>query len=102
MGIRSTNGVNDHLVALAHKGYIRRDEMKTRGIVLVNEVGESVARVAAQKNTAMLLEFAKLLDAVEGYLGRDSDKVPPVVVPLSTLATVAQEARSFLGQESTS
>ncbi|CAB4154680.1 LexA repressor, DNA-binding domain containing protein [uncultured Caudovirales phage] len=35
IGIRSTNGVSDHLVALERKGYIVRSEMKSRGIVLV-------------------------------------------------------------------
>jgi repressor LexA len=30
MGIRSTNGVNDHLRALERKGYLRREDMKSR------------------------------------------------------------------------
>lgn len=32
MGIRSTNGVSDHLRALERKGYLLRDGMKARGI----------------------------------------------------------------------
>jgi repressor LexA len=32
MGIRSTNGVNDHLKALERKGYVVRDELKSRAI----------------------------------------------------------------------
>jgi len=37
MGIRSTNGVNDHLRALEHKGAVQRDEMVGRGLrVLVD------------------------------------------------------------------
>jgi SOS-response transcriptional repressor LexA len=36
MDIRSTNGVNDHLLALEKKGYIRRAEMLSRGIVVVD------------------------------------------------------------------
>jgi len=31
-GIRSTNGVNDHLRALERKGYISREDMKSRAI----------------------------------------------------------------------
>ena len=31
MGIRSTNGVNDHLRALERKGYLTREDMKSRG-----------------------------------------------------------------------
>jgi repressor LexA len=30
MGIRSTNGVNDHLRALERKGYLTREDMKSR------------------------------------------------------------------------
>lgn len=32
MGIRSTNGVNDHLRALERKGYLTRDDMKSRAL----------------------------------------------------------------------
>jgi repressor LexA len=37
MGIRSTNGVNDHLRALERKGYLRREDMKSRALKLVDE-----------------------------------------------------------------
>ena len=32
MGIKSTNGVNDHLKALSRKGYLKRDELKSRAL----------------------------------------------------------------------
>ena len=32
MGIRSTNGVNDHLKALERKGYLQRDGLKSRAL----------------------------------------------------------------------
>ena len=32
MGISSTNGVNDHLKALERKGYLKRDDMKSRAL----------------------------------------------------------------------
>ena len=35
MGIRSTNGVTDHLRALERKGFIRKDDMKSRAIVIL-------------------------------------------------------------------
>jgi repressor LexA len=35
-GIRSTNGVNDHLRALERKGYIRRRDMLSRSIVVLD------------------------------------------------------------------
>ena len=35
-GIRSTNGVNDHLKALEKKGYLRREDLKSRALRPVN------------------------------------------------------------------
>src|SRR3954452_14496385 len=40
MGIRSTNGVNDHLRALERKGYLRREAMKSRALRLVSREPE--------------------------------------------------------------
>jgi repressor LexA len=37
MGIRSTNGVNDHLRALERKGYLRREDMKSRALKLMED-----------------------------------------------------------------
>ena len=42
-GIRSTNGVNDHLRALERKGAISREDMKSRGIKVL---GGPIAAVA--------------------------------------------------------
>jgi repressor LexA len=42
MGIRSTNGVNDHLRALERKGYLRREDMKSRALRLVHESEKDV------------------------------------------------------------
>lgn len=41
MGIRSTNGVNDHLRALERKGYLRREDMKSRALRVVHDEPES-------------------------------------------------------------
>ncbi len=41
MGIRSTNGVNDHLRALERKGYLRREDMKSRALKLVTGMSNS-------------------------------------------------------------
>lgn len=43
MGIRSTNGVNDHLRALERKGYLRREDMKSRALRLVEEEAPKAA-----------------------------------------------------------
>jgi repressor LexA len=52
MGIRSTNGVNDHLKALERKGYIHREDLKSRTLRPTTATQRTVAvpllgRVAA-------------------------------------------------------
>lgn len=47
MGIRSTNGVNDHLRALERKGYLRREDMKSRALRVVDDIGRSPAGTKA-------------------------------------------------------
>jgi repressor LexA len=52
MKIRSTNGVNDHLKALERKGYLMREELKSRALRPVATAGQAVevpvvGRVAA-------------------------------------------------------
>ena len=42
MGIRSTNGVNDHLRALERKGYLRREDMKSRALRVVDQTDKSI------------------------------------------------------------
>ncbi len=50
MGIRSTNGVNDHLRALERKGYLRREDMKSRALRLVNNNDADKAKSASPAN----------------------------------------------------
>jgi repressor LexA len=50
MGIRSTNGVNDHLRALERKGYLTREDMKSRAL-RPKDMGEALnALTAATSN----------------------------------------------------
>src|SRR5438093_11387019 len=46
MGIRSTNGVNDHLRALERKGYLRREDMKSRALRVVDSPNGAPPRPA--------------------------------------------------------
>ncbi len=58
-GIRSTNGVNDHLKALEKKGHLRREDLKSRAmrpVVLDNVV--SLAERRHQLGSAMPLPIA--------------------------------------------
>jgi repressor LexA len=41
-GIKSTNGVNDHLRALEKKGYLQREDMKSRALRPVDTIGQMV------------------------------------------------------------
>jgi repressor LexA len=52
MGIRSTNGVNDHLRALERKGYLRREDMKSRALRVVDDedVGPAVTEAEPRLN----------------------------------------------------
>ncbi len=44
-GIRSTNGVNDHLKALERKGYLLRGELKSRALSVIEGGRSSAARL---------------------------------------------------------
>src|SRR5690242_18791600 len=43
-GIRSTNGVNDHLKALERKGYLLRGELKSRALSVIDGGRASTGR----------------------------------------------------------
>ncbi|MDB4987820.1 MAG: SOS-response repressor and protease LexA [Myxococcaceae bacterium] len=45
MGIRSTNGVNDHLRALERKGYLTRKDMKSRTLRPTRQLGSVAERM---------------------------------------------------------
>src|SRR5688500_3243044 len=49
MGIRSTNGVNDHLKALEKKGYLHREDLKSRALRPINHSdGDGVGKKSAR------------------------------------------------------
>lgn len=74
-GIRSTNGVNDHLRALERKGYLKRHDMKSRALRPTNLAAAPVrdipviGRVAA--GTPILA-----LENLEGTLRMDAGLLP--------------------------
>lgn len=45
LGIGSTNGVNDHLLALERKGYIKRDMATARGIRLLQNQSVNASKI---------------------------------------------------------
>ncbi len=65
MGIRSTNGVNDHLRALERKGYLTREDMKSRALRPTSH---------ASSNGALGEKSVPANDAgVNGGIGDDED-----------------------------
>jgi repressor LexA len=80
LGIKSTNGVNDHLKALERKGYLRRGEAKSRAIVPITLDTDWVdvpllGRIAAG---APILAVENVEDTVRVdrfFLGRTSGEV---------------------------
>ena len=54
MGIRSTNGVNDHLKALERKGYLARGEMKSRALVPTPKAWDALALSGPVENAVSL------------------------------------------------
>ena len=55
-GIRSTNGVNDHLRALEKKGHLQREDLKSRALRPVTAGASSRARAGGDKNAADIAE----------------------------------------------
>ena len=49
MGIRSPNGVNDHLNALEKKGYLERTGQKSRGLRVIKEAFEQIKPPSEQQ-----------------------------------------------------
>jgi repressor LexA len=72
LGIRSTNGVNDHLRALERKGYLTREDMKSRTLRLMKTVdGKPSSRPPAANDNLVEIPIVgrvaagSLSDAIE-------------------------------------
>jgi repressor LexA len=71
MGIRSTNGVNDHLRALERKGYLTREDMKSRALrptVLANGSNLSNGHAGANGHASHDANGVNGYDLGEGYI----------------------------------
>jgi repressor LexA len=53
LGIRSTNGVNDHLKALEKKGYLAREDLKSRALRPIGSVGSAMSRLGSVARSAV-------------------------------------------------
>src|SRR3979490_1004958 len=76
MGIRSTNGVNDHLRALERKGYLTREDMKSRALRpwALEGVGDRPANANGNGSAAHAAEDDRLVEVP--VIGRVAAGVP--------------------------
>jgi repressor LexA len=75
LGIKSTNGVNDHLKALERKGYLTRDELKSRAMVPVGMNDDMleipvIGRVAAGQLSLAIEQPEDTVRVDRFFLGR--------------------------------
>ncbi|PKN58676.1 MAG: repressor LexA [Deltaproteobacteria bacterium HGW-Deltaproteobacteria-14] len=79
LGIRSTNGVNDHLKALERKGYINRDGAKSRTLVPVDAVDDSfievpiLGRIAAGEPILAIEQAEDTVKIDKFFLGKNKE-----------------------------
>jgi repressor LexA len=93
MGIRSTNGVNDHLKALEKKGYLAREDLKSRALRPLNKGS------AGGKGGVMPVPSSIGDDLVEvPLLGRVAAGAPLLAV--ENVEDTVKVDRFFLGQGS--
>ncbi len=78
MGIRSTNGVNDHLLAMERKGHIRRIKGTQRGIALAGFDAstpqaslEMRLRVALTRYTILAVQDGQVIEDLAERLAAD-------------------------------
>jgi repressor LexA len=86
MGIRSTNGVNDHLKALERKGYLIREELKSRAL---RPVDYDNGRNSAANNDSFEIEIIGRVAAGEPILA-EQNVIDKVVVDRHFLGAVKQ------------
>lgn len=64
MGIRSTNGVNDHLKALERKGYLKREVLKSRALRPVTSPEEVTEDVEVEAEEAIGASRSNVISAI--------------------------------------
>src|SRR2546430_1907189 len=77
-GIRSTNGVNDHLKALERKGYLLRGELKSRALSVIDGGRAGPPRVARMISRRELSAVSGG-EAVEGPVGGKGAAGEPIL-----------------------
>ena len=81
MGIRSTNGVSDHLRAIERKGHLRREDMKSRAMVPVDGPGSVSPRLTRSPDDEAPSDFEsereyQLDDRLGPMAANDTVRIP--------------------------
>lgn len=93
-GIRSTNGVNDHLRALEKKGHLQREDLKSRAL---RPVGAPGAPSSSSLGTGRRAEDPRLADIVEiPIVGRVAAGLPLLAV--ENVQDTVHVDKFFIGQ----
>jgi repressor LexA len=87
-GIRSTNGVNDHLRALEKKGFLQREDLKSRALRPVAMIGAGAAARQREDERADVVEVP--------LVGRVAAGVPLLAV--ENIQDTVHVDRFFIGQ----
>lgn len=95
-GIKSTNGVGDHLKALERKGYIQRDASLSRSIIVLrNAEGEDLAEIAGEDKDAIIAAPVARIAELEEQLAQVSDqdlRLAELAAEGLTLEEIAEQA----------
>ncbi|MBN1961527.1 MAG: transcriptional repressor LexA [Deltaproteobacteria bacterium] len=71
LGIRSTNGVADHLKALKRKGYLTHNERKSRALTPVQQAGAGVVRAIGSRGEGIAVPILGRVAAGEPILAEE-------------------------------
>jgi repressor LexA len=77
-GIKSTNGVNDHLRALEKKGYLHREDLKSRALRPIVSTGQTVevpilGRVAAGQPLLAVRNYEDTVKVDRFFIGQNRE-----------------------------
>ncbi len=95
LGIRSTNGVNDHLKALEKKGYLQREDLKSRALRCLSPDGQPQSSRAGRAPAPLDLPLTGEMVAIP-LVGRVAAGVPTLAV--ENVEDTVHVDRFFLGR----
>jgi repressor LexA len=90
-GIRSTNGVNDHLRALEKKGHLQREDLKSRALRPVGAPASSTATIGRKGDDPRLADMVEV-----PVVGRVAAGLPLLAV--ENVQDTVHVDRFFIGQ----